>query len=69
MDDRLAKVERNLAELQKGIADFRQDVANRIDQGFKWSIITVVIGMIITWFGAFLFLARGASLLRRVLVP
>jgi hypothetical protein len=69
MDDRLAKVERNLAELQKGVTAFRQDVTNRIDQGFKWSIITVVIGMIITWFGAFLFLARGASLLRRVWVP
>jgi len=68
MDDRLANVERDLAELQKGLGELRHDVASRIDKGFRWSIITMAVGMIITWFGIFLLLQRSAALLKRVLL-
>lgn len=68
MDDRLAAVERNLAELQKGIADVRQDVVNRIEQGYRWTIITMAVGLIITWLGVFLLLSRGTSLLKKILM-
>jgi len=61
MDD---SVQRNLAELQKGMADLRHDV----QRGFRWTIVTVAVGMIITWFGVVMLLARGAALLRRAVI-
>jgi hypothetical protein len=64
MDDRLVKVEQSLDELQKGIAD----IGSKIEKSFRWSIITMVISMIITWFGIFLLFARGATLTRRSLL-
>lgn len=59
MDDRIARVEQNLQ-------DFRQEVTQKLDLSFRWTIITIVVGLVITWFGAFLLLSKGASLLRRL---
>lgn len=67
-DDRLARLEQRLGETQKTIGDFRRDLGARFDQSFKWSIITLGIGLIITWLGIFLLLARGTALLRRLLL-
>jgi len=68
MDDRLADVERNLAELQRGMTEFRQDVAQRMDKGFRWSIVTMAVGLIITWFGIYMLLSRSATLLKKFLL-
>lgn len=66
MDDRLARVEQNLEELQRGIGDFRKDLTQRLNQSFRWSIITLVVSLAITWLGLFLLLSRGAAMLRRL---
>ena len=68
MDDQLTKLEQSVEGLQKGMADFRQDVVSKIDQSFRWSVITMAIGLIITWFGIFLIIARGGNILRRSLL-
>ena len=68
MDDRLARLEQRLGEIQTKVGDFRRDIGTRLDQSFKWSIITLGIGLIITWLGVFLLLARGTALLRRLLL-
>ena len=61
MDDR--QLEQRLEGLQKGIAD----IGNKIEKSFRWSIITVAVGIIITWFGIFLLIARGTSFARKSL--
>lgn len=68
MDDRLARLEQKLGQAQEDVAEFRRDLANKIDQSFRWSIVTMGVGLIITWLGAFFLLAKGASLLRRFLI-
>lgn len=68
MDDRLAALERRLAEAEKTIGHVRHDLATRVDQAFRWSVTTIVVGLIITWFGALLLLTRGASLIRRFML-
>lgn len=68
MDDRLARVEQRLAQTQGQVAEFRQDVASKIDKSFVWSIITIVVGLVITWFGIWLLLTRGANLIRRFML-
>lgn len=68
MDDRLARIEQRLAGAQQKVGDFRHDLENRMDQSFKWSVITLGVGLIITWLGIFLLLARGTALLRRLLL-
>lgn len=68
MDERLARLEQRLADTQKKVGDFRHDIANRIDQSFKWSVITLGVALIITWLGIFMLLARGTALLRRLLL-
>lgn len=65
MDDRLAQVEQKVAEARQEVADLRRLLAHSIDQSFKWSVITMGVGVIIAWFGILLFLSRGASLLRK----
>ena len=66
MDDQLARVERNLEEMQRGIGDFRKEMTQKLDQSFRWSIITLVVSLAITWLGLFLLLSRGAAMLRRL---
>jgi hypothetical protein len=66
MDDQLARVERNLEEMQRGIGDFRTEMIQKLDQSFRWSIITLVVSLAITWLGLFLLLSRGAAMLRRL---
>jgi len=68
MDDRLAKVEQGLEELQRWTGDFRKEVIQKLDQSFRWSIITLAVCLAITWLGAFLLISRGATLLRRLVV-
>ena len=64
MDDRLARVEQKLEEIQGRIGE----VAQKLDKSFRWSIITLVVSLAITWLGLYLLLSRAATLLRRLVV-
>ena len=68
MDDRLAEVEQKVAEARQEVADLRRLLTHSIDQSFKWSVITMGVGVIIAWFGILLLLTRGAGLLRRFML-
>lgn len=68
MDDRLAQLEHKLAETRQELADFRRQLSKTLDESFKWSIITMGVAVIISWFGIFLLLTRGASLIRRFML-
>jgi hypothetical protein len=68
MDDRLARLEQRLGEVQGKIGEYRRDLTARIDLAYRWSIITLGVGLIITWLGVFMLLARGTALLRRLLL-
>lgn len=68
LDDRLAQVEQKVAEARQEVADLRRLLAHSIDQSFKWSVITMGVGVIIAWFGIFWMLSRGTSLLRRFML-
>lgn len=67
MNDQLATVERRVDDLQRGLQEFRLDVTDRLGRSFKWTIITLAVAILATWFGIAMFLTRGATLLRQLL--
>jgi hypothetical protein len=67
MNDQLATVERRVDDLQRGLQEFRLDVTDRLGRSFKWTILTMAVAILATWFGIVMFLTRGATLLRQLL--
>ena len=67
MEDQLAAVEKRVEELERELAEFRRDMTDRVSRGFRWTLATLVVAILATWFGIFLFLSRGAAHLRQLL--
>lgn len=67
MEDQLAVVERRMEELERELAEFQRDMTDRVTRGFRWTMATLVVAVLATWFGIFLFLSRGAAHLRQLL--
>ena len=67
MEDQLVVVEKRMEELERELAEFHRDMADRVSRSFRWTMATLVVAILATWFGIFLFLSRGAAHLRQLL--
>lgn len=67
MEEQLAAVEKRMEELERELAEFQRDMTDRVGRGFRWTLATLVVAVLATWFGIFLFLSRGAAHLRQLL--
>lgn len=67
MDDQLAIVEKRVDDLRHELAEFRRDATDRVARSFKWTVATLVVAVLATWFGVFMFLTRGTAQLRQIL--
>jgi len=67
MDDQLVRVEKRLEDLQREVVESRREIAVLLGRGFKWTIATLAVAIVITWFGVFIFLTKGATALSQLL--
>lgn len=67
MEDQVAALEKHVDDLEQQLSEFRRDVVDRVGRSFKWTMATVVVAVLATWFGVFMFLTRGAGQLRQLL--
>lgn len=67
MEDDLAVVEKRMEELERELAEFHRDMVDRVSRSFRWTMATLFVAVLATWFGIFLFLSRGAAHLRQLL--
>lgn len=67
MEDELAVIEKRVEDLERELAEFHRDMADRVSRSFRWTMATLFVTVLATWFGIFLFLSRGAAHLRQLL--
>ena len=67
MDDQLLRVEKRVEDLQREVGALRQEMTLLLARGFKWTIATLAVAVMITWFGVFIFLTKGAAVLSQIL--
>ena len=67
MDDQLMTLERGVDDLRREVAEFRQDAIARVARSFRWIIATMVVAVLATWFGVFIYLTQGTERLRHLL--
>lgn len=67
MDDQLMSLEQGVDDLRREVAGLRQDAVARLARSFKWIIATMVVAVLATWFGVFIYLTQGAERLRHLL--
>jgi hypothetical protein len=67
MEDQVAVVEKRIDELERELAELHGDLVSRMTRSFRWTLATIVVAALATWFGIFLFLSRGAAHLRQLL--
>lgn len=67
MEEQMAAVEKRMEELERELTELHRDMADRVGRGFRWTMATLVVAILATWFGIFLFLSRGAAHLRQLL--
>ncbi len=67
MDDQLGRVEKRMEDLQREIVELRREMAVLLARGFKWTITTLAVAVVITWFGVFIFLTKGTAALSQLL--
>lgn len=67
MEDQLGVLEKRVDEVERELAELHRDLADRLGRSFRWTLATLVVAVLATWFGIFLFLSRGAAHLRQLL--
>lgn len=67
MEDQLAVLEKRVDEVERELTELHRDLADRLGRSFRWTLATLVVAVLATWFGIFLFLSRGAAHLRQLL--
>jgi len=67
MEDQLAVLEKRVDEVERELTELHRDLADRLGRSFRWTLATLVVAVLATWFGIFLFLSRAAAHLRQLL--
>ena len=67
MDDQLVRVEKRMEDLQREVAELRREMTVLLGRGFKWTITTLAVAVVVTWFGFFIFITKGTAALSQLL--
>ena len=65
MDDQIGK---RVEDLQRELAEFRREMNDLLARSFRWTIATLAVAVLATWFGVFIIVKGGGAVIRQLLL-